>query len=127
MIPEATGFMSTAMREALDERKNLIEARAIALAESATVDGPGWIRRLGEPPASPVARRNWIATVATIAAYRDRYKIVSDLPLGPGARSDAERADRRRALAAQRSATALAERSASGRAEHPVSAQSVLR
>ncbi|MFE6645092.1 MobF family relaxase [Nocardioides sp. NPDC057772] len=127
MIPEATGFMPTAMREALDERKNLIEARASALAESATVDGPVWIRRLGEPPASPVARRNWIAAVATIAAYRDRYQIASDLPLGPGARSEAERADRTHALAAQRRATSLASTQPAARTPSAVSSHPVPR
>lgn len=127
MIPDAAGAMPSVMREALDERKSLIEARADALAEAAVVERSDWVRRLGEPPASPVARREWIASVATIAAYRDRYQIVSDLPLGPGARNEAERADRNRALAAQRRAKVLAASPTSGRAEQSVTTQSVLR
>lgn len=54
----------------------------------------------------------------TIAAYRDRHKVTSDLPVGVGAKNDAQRADRQRALsslgavrsesAAQRPATPAA-------------------
>ena len=43
---------------------------------------------------------------APFAAYRDRYKLTSDLPLGGGAKNDAQRADRQRALAALRSVRA---------------------
>ena len=55
-----------------------------------------------------VARQDWLSSVATVAAYRDRFGVTSDAPLGPGARTDAERADRRRALAAQRKALVVA-------------------
>lgn len=127
MIPEAVGAMPSAMREALDERKGLIEARAAALADAALIERPVWVRRLGESPASPAARRDWIDAAAAIAAYRDRYQIVSDLPLGPGARSEAERAARNRVLAAQRRATALAADTDSGRDATSLAAQSVLR
>ena len=127
MIPEAVGTMPSAMREALDERKNLIEARASTLAEAAAVERPAWVRRLGDPPASQAAHRDWIASVATIAAYRDRYQVVSDLPLGPGARSEAENSDRNRAHAAQRRATAIAESLISESAAQSVSVQSLLK
>ncbi|MFE4001473.1 MobF family relaxase [Nocardioides sp. YIM B13467] len=107
LVPEATGEMAPVMRRALDERRSLIEARAIALVESAVTSRPSWLRRLGVPPTSPTARA-WLTSVATIAAYRDRYQVISDLPLGPGARTEAERADRQRALIAQRRASAIA-------------------
>ena len=127
MIPEAVGAVPFAMRAALDERRTLIEARANALAEIAAIERPVWVRRLGEPPTSPTARRAWTTTVATIAAYRDRYQINSDIPLGPGARSEAEGADRNRALAAQRRAASLATTPPSDRAQPAVSSHPVLR
>lgn len=108
LIPEAHGPMATEMRAALDQRKKLIENRATELAEAAMTAEPTWLRRLGRPPTSPEPRRTWLNSVATVAAYRDRYQITSDLPLGPGARTEAERADRRQALAAQRSTTVIA-------------------
>ncbi|MFI5623465.1 MobF family relaxase [Nocardioides sp. NPDC051685] len=110
LVPEAKGEMAPAMRQALDERRTLMEVRAAALADSAVATRPPWLRRLGTPPATPAARRDWLISVATIAAYRDRYQITSDLPLGPGARSEAERADRHRALIAQRTAAEIAMR-----------------
>ena len=127
LVPEAVGEMATAMREALDERKILLEARATALAETAMLERPAWILRMGEPPTSPSTRRPWIAAVATIAAYRDRYQITSNLPLGSSARSEAERVDRARALAAQRHAASLAATQPSDRTRPAVSSHPVLR
>ena len=48
--------------------------------------------------------KRWLDAATTVAAYRDRYKITSDLPVGGGAKNDAQRADRQRALAALRAA-----------------------
>ncbi|MER7604752.1 MobF family relaxase [Nocardioides sp. NPDC127503] len=127
IVPEAVGAMPTAMHDALDERKSLIEARANALAEAAVLERAAWTRRLGEPPTSSTDRRDWIAAVASIAAYRDRYQIISNIPLGPGARSEAERADRIVALAAQRRAATLAATSSSERTQTAVWSQPVLR
>lgn len=108
LIPEARGPMTTDMRAALDQRKKLIENRATELAEAAMIAEPTWLRRVGRPPTIPEPHGAWLNSVATIAAYRDRYRITSDLPLGPGARTEAERTDRRQALAAQRTATVIA-------------------
>lgn len=44
----------------------------------------------------------------TVAAYRDHYQISSDLPLGGGTTSDAQRADRKYALRAAREAASIA-------------------
>src|SRR3546814_20782989 len=65
-------------------------------------------RRRGRPPTDPKARAGWMLSVATGAAYRDRYKIESDLAAGGGAANDAQRADRRRAQWAAREAQRLA-------------------
>ena len=111
MIPEARGPMTREMRDALDQRRDRIETRATALAETAAFARPPWLRRLGSPPTDLAVRRAWSTAVATVVAYRDRYQIVSDLPLGPGARTAAERVDRHRALTAWRQAAAIAARS----------------
>lgn len=126
LLPEAVGDIRPAMRDALEERHRLIEARATALAESAAASRPAWLRRLGVPPATS-AGRDWLMSVATIAAYRDRYQIISDLPLGPAARTEAERADRERALVAQRRAAGMAISPDSGRREAPAEAPRIRR
>ena len=100
--------MSAEDRQAIDERKELIESRARALAEDAVASQAG----LGPPTRAarrPTrARRTWLDAATTVAAYRDRYKVTSDLPVGGGAKNDAQRADRQRALAALRAAGSAA-------------------
>jgi conjugative relaxase-like TrwC/TraI family protein len=107
LIPEPLGEMSAEDRRSIDERADLIETRAYALAAAAVDAGTPWMRRLGAAPTEPVADESWLLAAATVAAYRDRYKIESDLPTGGGASSDAERADRLRALAAVREAARI--------------------
>lgn len=104
LIPEPLGAMSAEDRQALDERTELIESRARALAEDAVASHEAWTRRFGPRPADAGGDQAWLAAATTVAAYRDRYKITSDLPAGGGARSDAQRGDRQRALAALRAA-----------------------
>lgn len=55
----------------------------------------------------PAEREHWLRAVESVAAYRDRYKIVSDLPLAGSTASDAQRADRQRAQVALREAGGL--------------------
>ena len=97
LIPEPLGPMAAEDRQAIDQRKELIEARARALAEEAVASGEAWTRRLGRDHGGAP-----MDAATTIAAYRDRYKITSDLPVGGGAKTDAQRADRGRAQAALR-------------------------
>lgn len=109
LIPHAAGPMSDDMRRALDERRHLIEQRARALAESALADDEPWTRYLGEPPRNARQRTVWMRYVETVAAYRDRYHIVADTPLGPTPEGTARRVDAARAGVAMRSARHLAE------------------
>ena len=95
--------MSAEDRQAIDERKELIESRARALAEEAVASAEAWTRRLGPRPVD-AGGPAWLEAATTVAAYRDRYKVTSDLPVGGGAKNDAQRADRQRALAALRAA-----------------------
>jgi hypothetical protein len=101
LVPEALGPMAPDMRQALDERRDLIEQRARELAADAVRAKVPWVRRLGEPPADRRARGQWIQAVATLAAYRDRYAITSPHPLGDKATTDLQRLDRARAKLAQ--------------------------
>lgn len=108
LIPEATGPMTDEMRRSLDERRNLIEQRAHALTETALADLTAWTRVLGDPPRDPRRRDAWIRHVRTIVAYRDRYEITSDTPLGPAPDTTAQRIDAARAHTAVRRAQMLA-------------------
>lgn len=108
LIPEPLGAMSAEDRQAIGERTELIEARALAIATAAVEAGAPWALRLGRPPTDPKDHSSWILAVATVAAYRDRYKFESNLPAGGASSSDAQRADRRRAQWAGREAERLA-------------------
>ncbi|MTV27624.1 relaxase domain-containing protein [Nitriliruptoraceae bacterium ZYF776] len=82
LIPPADGPMTDDLRQALTERAELIEQRAAALAETAVADGAAWTRGLGDPPVDPRRRHAWRRQVSIVAAYRDRYEIDTDSPLG---------------------------------------------
>jgi conjugative relaxase-like TrwC/TraI family protein len=116
LIPEPLGEMSAEDRQAIDERKELIESRARMLAAEAAADHEPWIRRLGAQPSEPDGRTRWIDAAATVAAFRDRYQVTSDLPVGGAATSEAQRTDRQRALRAARDAAPL------GAIDHDVAA-----
>ncbi|WP_257029978.1 MobF family relaxase [Nocardioides cavernae] len=105
LVPEPLGRMTAEDRQAIDERKELIESRARALAEEAVAHSEAWARGLGPRPATATGGDEaWLGAATTVAAYRDRYKLTSDLPLGGAAKNDAQRADRQRALAVLRAA-----------------------
>ncbi len=112
LIPEPLGPMSAEDREAIDERKELIESRARALANDAVSSNEAWTRRLGSRPRGPGPDEAWLNAVSTVAAYRDRYKIIADPPVGGSTKNDAQRADRQRVLAALRRAGSAFERPA---------------
>ena len=119
LIPEPLGAMSAEDRQAIDERQELIESRARALADSAIDSGAAWARRVCGRPEGGRDGDRWMDAITTVAAYRDRYKVSSVLPVGGGADSDAQRADRQRALRAVRVAGA---NGAIGRGPVPVAA-----
>jgi len=102
LIPEAVGPMAPDMRRALDERRDLIEQRARALADGAFRDKEPWVKALGPRPSDRVLRTQWDNVVATVAAYRDRHSIKDRRPLGPTPSTDSQRLDFARALAAIR-------------------------
>lgn len=112
LIPIADGPMNQEMTEALTERADLMEARAIALAEQAADANAPWLRRLGPPPTSGAARRRWLHEVRTVAAYRDRYRIDVLSALGEP-RTEAQKLDAVRAEQAIHRAQAITDHAAS--------------
>lgn len=71
LITEPMGPMPSDMRQAINERKALIEQRARALAVTAVKNRERWVEQLGEPS---VDRAHWLRNVTAIAAYRDRQR-----------------------------------------------------
>lgn len=100
MIPE--------MRAALDERRDLIETRAIELAEGALAERAPWLTKVGKPPTDGRERQRWLQQVATITAYRDRYGITASSTPGAQPENEAQRNDANRARAAAERASQIA-------------------
>jgi hypothetical protein len=99
LIPEGLGDMELQLRQALAERRGLLEERAAAALGEALSAGEMWTRSLGSCPQGPAAVA-WRRHACTIAAYRDRYGIVGATALGPAPPSTAQRLDASRARAA---------------------------
>ncbi|SBN96596.1 Hypothetical protein PFR_JS12-1_2213 [Propionibacterium freudenreichii] len=100
LIPEAVGAMNDEMRQALVERQRLIETRANALIDTALGDGQSWAAGLGAPPKDVRAAATWRQYLLTVAAYRDRYGIVDQAPLGAPAEDDTQKIEAARARVA---------------------------
>jgi conjugative relaxase-like TrwC/TraI family protein len=99
LIPKALGSMTAEMRQALDERAELIEARAGAVLDEALLSKAAWTRELGAVPYRSLTS-GWRQHAGTVAAYRDRYAIVGARALGPVPQMVAQRRDAVRARAA---------------------------
>ena len=97
------------MAQALEERDQAMEERARTLADHAVGTGESWVQRLGTPPATPARRERWIREVSTVAAYRDRWPITGQSPVGKqGDTSSNEQTGQwQRALAASSRARAI--------------------
>lgn len=100
LIPEAAGVSDPSMQQALTERAQLMEQRADALANLAVTDMLSWITALGTPPRDRAGRGAWLRQARVVAAYRDRYGISSDDPLGSPTTSVTQQLDHARAQAA---------------------------
>lgn len=82
LIPHAHSVTDTEMRAALHEREALIEARADAVLDAALTESAAWMTALGAPPADRRRAAAWRKSVRVIAAYRGRYRITDDTPIG---------------------------------------------
>lgn len=108
ILPEALGPMSDEMRRSLDERSDLMRARAAALVDLARGRDEGWLRELGAPPADG-RHAAWHSHARVVAAYRDRYGISSHSALGAAPETDVQARDAaiaRAAIEASRRMTA---------------------
>lgn len=107
LIPHADGPMSTEMRDALNERRQLIETRADAVLDTALRNNEPWTNMLGPMPKDMREQRLWRQHARVIAAYRDRYSIAETTPLGASPDSTAQKIDMARAQAALRAHSEL--------------------
>ena len=105
------------MAEVLNELADLMEERAMILAEKAVEDKASWLKRLGAPPASEDAHRRWLHEVRTVAAYRDRYQAERRRTLGAPT-TVAQTLDAARAERAIRRARAISEEAANAEDGH---------
>lgn len=126
LIPAATGPMSPEQRQALEERRELMEARATALAARAIKDRETWVATVGSRTEGVVALPAWRDQIRIAAAYRDRYDITSAHPLGTPPDSIAQRVDRDRAADALRRAQEVASGS-SARTETRIQPSAIAR
>jgi len=100
LIPEAAGPMTAEMEQSLTERREQIRQRADAVLNQALMEIQEWVLAVGEKPAEAEAAATWRRQARTIAAYRDRYDITGNEPLGTATDSDAQKIDAARAHAA---------------------------
>ena len=109
LIPEATGTVPSEMRQALTERRDLIETRADVLLDTALTEKHEWITKLGLQPKQARAAHAWRNAARTLAAYRDRYGVTGPAPLGAPAEAETQKIDAARARAALDRAKNLAQ------------------
>src|SRR5690606_39694035 len=88
LIPYASGVTGTEMPHAVTEREELIEHRAAAVLDRDLNEGEAWTAALGTKPADARAAQRWRQAGRVEDAYRDRYQVTDDTPLGPDARSE---------------------------------------
>lgn len=100
LIPHADGVLDPEMRAALDEREALIEARADAVLDTALTGKAPWAKALGTSPRDARQAASWRRAARIVAAYRDRYHITDDAPLGAPAALEAQKIAATRARAA---------------------------
>lgn len=108
LIPVADGPMSPEMAKVLAELEDLVEGRAMELAEQAASEKAPWLKRLGTPPTTEAARHRWLYEVRKVAAYRDRYKVEGRRTLGEP-KNEAQKLDAARAEQAIRRARAISD------------------
>lgn len=92
ILAVAHGVEGADLARALEERAAAIECRADALVARALEHGERWLSPLGADPQDTKARARWIAAARALAAYRDRWSITGDAPLGAFAPASKEQA-----------------------------------
>ncbi|MHB8290174.1 MAG: MobF family relaxase, partial [Acidimicrobiales bacterium] len=106
LFPRPQNITDPDMARALDERADAMEARARMLATEALARQAPWTQAFGLCPVGPQAEV-WLASVATIAAYRERWDVHTRTPLGGEPKTSEWIGHRRRAEAAVQRAIAV--------------------
>lgn len=96
-IPQAHGVIDAELWAAFDERESLIEARADAVLETALAEDVPWTKALGTQPSDRRRAATCRKSARVVAAYRDRYRVIDDPPLGAPPESAAQKIDAARA------------------------------
>jgi conjugative relaxase-like TrwC/TraI family protein len=111
LIPRVENVDDPDLARALEERDAAMEHRAMTGAQNAVARDEEWVLALGRTPTDAAARNGWLRYVSTVAAYRERWSIDDDAPLGREPKVDASEqiAHYRRAVAAAGSARRVAE------------------
>ncbi|MBY0688812.1 MobF family relaxase [Microbacterium marinilacus] len=99
IIPKASGDMEPEMARALAEREQLITQRAVALARRAAGESGSWATLTLPSSVRPLSD-DVLQQLTVAAAYRDRYAVTGQDPLGPVPDADAQRVDYERARTA---------------------------
>lgn len=120
LIPSADGPMTDDMRQALEERRELIETRADAVLDTARDAAEPWTLPLGDLPRDPRKAAAWRRHARTVAAYRDRYGITEDTPLGQEPEDTAQKIDFARARSALARSRAIARQRPTAAERRPV-------
>ncbi len=120
LIPSADGPMAGDMRQALDQRHELIEHRATSVLDSALSGQEPWTAALGPVPEGEKEAKAWRRNARVVAVYRDRYQITSSRPLGPEPECAAQRIDHARADAALLRAQAITKPQQDGPGRRPI-------
>jgi hypothetical protein len=109
LIPRAQGVTDPDLARALTERDHAMEQRALSLAQEAIAGRDNWVQSLGDPPSTATGRERWLREVSTIAAYRERWNVEGQRPLGaaPDRENQEQTTQRKRALAAGERAKAI--------------------
>lgn len=92
--------MDDDMRRALEDRRDLMEARAAAVLEVALSSSAPWVAALSSNLAEDHRAPRWRRAASIVAAYRDRYGISDRSPLGAMPAGRNQRVDRARAESA---------------------------
>jgi len=107
LVPRALGVTDLEMARALEDRERGLEQRGRSLAEQAVARGDAWTRVLGPAPADSGRRERWLAKVSTVSAYRERWGVTGEAPLGLDATCIEQIGHRKRAQEAIDRATAI--------------------
>ncbi|MBG0567523.1 MobF family relaxase [Actinoplanes aureus] len=78
-ISDAGGDIGTALTQVAA----ICDRRVSALADLAAQQRPTWSHALGPVPDDEPGHRQWLSAAAVVAAYRDRYAVTGDEPIGP--------------------------------------------